>query len=135
MKNRRLAKGEVVEDEGALIQQSKRNTSFHYKVSFILWLFFCSLVHGKSFLQIVVNGKEHLICKSAFGSLHGIKKGRVNRIAALKVKSGVPPIDKRGQSEGSRVRKKSAELVEQVKAHINSFPLRGSHYSRKKNIS
>lgn len=47
-----------------------------------------------------------------------------------KTRNSAPPIDRRGKSEGSR-RNMSENLVNQVKDHINSFPKRISHYSRR----
>lgn len=61
---------------------------------------------------------------------HGIKNGRLRRLAESKSQCDVPPTDKRGKSIGSRARKKPTVVVEQIKAHISSFPIRISHYSR-----
>lgn len=77
-----------------------------------------------------MNGRDTFVCKGAFCGLHGIKKGRVNRVANHKLTCDTPPLDKRGKSMGSRIRKKGEEEINKIKLHIKSFPTRQSHYSR-----
>lgn len=59
--------------------------------------------------------QDYEVCKTAFCGLHGIKKGRIERLGNHKSKTGhsTPPIDRRGKSEGSR-RIMSENLVNQV---------------------
>lgn len=85
-----------------------------------------------SFFQVIIEGKDHKVCKMAFGGLYGIKFGRIDRIGNAKRDRSAPPQDKRGTSQGSRSRQISEELVTQVVNHIGSFPVRVSHYTRNK---
>lgn len=81
-----------------------------------------------------LNGHDIFVCKTAFCGLHGIKKGRVNRLANHKLTCDTPPLDKRGISMGSRIRKKGDEEINKIKEHIKRFPTRKSHYSRNKTL-
>lgn len=109
---------DLVSSDEEAVPIEPRPTTFKRKVSF----------------KYVVNiqCQEYEVCKTAFCGLHGIKKARVERLGNHKSKPGhsTPPIDRRGKSEGSR-RNMSENLVNQVKGHINSFPKRISHYSRR----
>ncbi|XP_050301120.1 uncharacterized protein LOC126739479 [Anthonomus grandis grandis] len=114
MKKRLLGKGHPIENiltDNELIQTSKRNSSFHYKI-------------------ILAAGREIMVCKKALAGLHGIKFGRIDRIGQAKKSNSAPPTDKRSLSEGSRVLKKPEALIQQIESHINSFPIRISHYTR-----
>lgn len=73
-----------------------------------------------------------MVCKKAFAGLHGIKFGRIDRIGLAKKNHSTPPRDKRGLSAGSRVLKKSDNQIRRIESHINSFPVRISHYTRNK---
>lgn len=74
------------------------------------------------------------MCKNALLAIHGIKKGRINRlINHLKV-NVTPPSDGRGR-HNNRPNQITPETVAQIRNHIMSFPKYKSHYSRSDNIS
>ena len=69
---------------------------------------------------------EHVVCREAFASLHGIGSKRVRR-AATCVAEGHTPKDQRGRHNNKRCI--SDDLRNMVDTHIISFPLRVSHYA------
>ena len=69
------------------------------------------------------------VCKQAFMSIHAISKKRLLRLLSHNMTT--PPRDMRGRHSNHIV--VSQSITEKIKAHINSFPRRQSHYSRKDN--
>lgn len=68
------------------------------------------------------------VCEGAFLSIHAIGRERLKRIKKLLV-AGVIPKDKRGQNiKGNII---DAETRELIREHINTFPVKESHYSGK----
>lgn len=89
--------------------------------------------HGAHFTyKVRIREKEMKLCKKAFLSLYGIKDPRLRRIRDSLMMIGASPIDKRG-SHKNRPNKYPEYITETIKAHIQSFPARQSHYSRRKN--
>ncbi|KAJ4445019.1 hypothetical protein ANN_06818 [Periplaneta americana] len=76
---------------------------------------------------------ELLVCKTAFCSLHGIDKSRVERLAKHLAQNVTSPSNLRGK-HGNRPHAVSENCIAQVDQHIRSFPRRKSHYSRTDNV-
>ncbi|KAJ4437603.1 hypothetical protein ANN_17748 [Periplaneta americana] len=76
---------------------------------------------------------ELLVCKTAFCSLHGIDKSRVERLAKHLALNLTSPPDLRGK-HGNRPHAVSENCIAQVDQYIRSFPRRKSHYSRTDNV-
>ena len=75
--------------------------------------------------------KDYKVCLVAFLSIHGIGLCRA-RFAHLKqTDSGTTIKDRRGTNPNAR--KFSNEIVNCVHEHIQSLPVRSSHYTRTKN--
>lgn len=71
--------------------------------------------------------EERVVCRSAFGSLHGIKPGRVKHVAMLTAKGEIP-IDGRGK-HNNRPHAYDPGMLKQIHNHIASYPVRKAHYS------
>lgn len=69
------------------------------------------------------------VCKQAFISLHGISHWQVQRLNTLLL-AAKSPKDLRGQ-HNNRPRAICNEWTEKIKEHIESFPVKVSHYSSK----
>lgn len=83
--------------------------------------------------KITCNTTSHQVCKSAFWSLYGIGRKKVDLIQKqIKMGNSAPSPDSRGK-HGSRPHRIEKEVVDFVKSHIQSFPAEESHYSRHKN--
>ncbi|XP_071056373.1 uncharacterized protein [Onthophagus taurus] len=78
--------------------------------------------------------KNFQICKNALLAIHGIKKGRIDRIINHLKNNATPPTDLRGRHY-NRPNKISQDIVDQIHNHILSFPKYKSHYSRNDNLS
>lgn len=72
------------------------------------------------------------VCKKAFASIHGISMKRVENVASQKISNDFVTVksDKRGKHH-NRPNRITEDLKKQVDNHIQSFPRRVSHYSRK----
>ncbi|KAL5241699.1 hypothetical protein ACI65C_013355 [Semiaphis heraclei] len=75
---------------------------------------------------------EYNVCKKALCSMHGITLSRVNRLQLCVKSNNLSPKDKRGKHV-KRTNIISDTILNQVSAHIKSFPARESHYSRESN--
>ena len=72
------------------------------------------------------------VCKGIFLRTYGISNGRIDRALQSQMKeSGSPHMDQRGRHEPKNKTPQSA--IDEVKAHISSFPKYRSHYSRRDN--
>lgn len=78
--------------------------------------------------------KNFQICKNALLAIHGIKKGRIDRLINHLKNNATPPTDLRGR-HNNRPNKISQDIVDQIHNHILSFPKYKSHYSRNDNLS
>ena len=70
------------------------------------------------------------MCQKAFGSLHGITRGRTIGVAGRVANSITSPQDMRGR-HNNRPKRIPEVVRHQIKDHIKSFPSKQSHYSRK----
>lgn len=66
-------------------------------------------------------------------SIHGITKGRLDRIANHLKQNVTAPTDKRGK-HSNRPNRIPEDIIKNIHEHILSFPKYKSHYSRKDNI-
>src|SRR5258705_9830807 len=82
--------------------------------------------------KVRVDEREAQVCALAFQSIYGINRGRVRYIQAHIVKYGTSPKGSRGRHQ-NRARKTDDQVLEAIKQHIQSFPARQSHYSRRDN--
>ena len=80
-----------------------------------------------------VKGERIQVCKDAFCQLHTIGKRRVEVISTKLVSGVLFSGDNRGL-HGSRPNAIRDEVKTQVREHIESFPVRESHYSRQDNL-
>ncbi|XP_054287369.1 uncharacterized protein LOC129003147 [Macrosteles quadrilineatus] len=88
-----------------------------------------SVAHESSFtFHVLVGEKRTKVCKKAFLSLYGIGDKKVRRLKNLLLK-GKSPRDLRGQQMNRKTFPK--DYTDQIKKHIESFPLKISHYSSK----
>lgn len=69
------------------------------------------------------------VCKQAFMSLHAISHIQVQRLTSI-ILSGKSSKDKRGK-HNNRPSKIKDEFIVKMKEHIESFPVKTSHYSSK----
>ena len=77
-------------------------------------------------------GESTRVCKVAFLTIFGVSSGRLNRaLKAQTITGGSPHTDLRGCHVPAN--KTSAEKLQFVNEHINSFPKYKSHYSRNDN--
>ncbi|KAJ4429772.1 hypothetical protein ANN_21976 [Periplaneta americana] len=74
-----------------------------------------------------VGFEEQVVCRSAFGSLHGIKPGRVKHVAMLTDKGEVP-VNGRGKHV-NRPHAYDLGMSKLIHDHIASYPVRKTHYS------
>ena len=75
------------------------------------------------------------VCKKLFLQTLGVSDGRVNRILLnQRLNGGVPQGDKRGKYEHTH-QQLPLNLIEEVKAHVRSFPTNMSHYTRSHSAS
>ncbi|CAG9769729.1 unnamed protein product [Ceutorhynchus assimilis] len=82
--------------------------------------------------EIRIKGTEHIICRQAFCSIHGITRHRTNRIGLTLKEKNSAPLDMRGKNN-NRPNKIPQNIIAAIDNHILSFPKRSSHYSREKN--
>lgn len=83
--------------------------------------------------KIQCNTNTYQVCKTAFCSLYGVGRKKVDLLQnQIKMGNSAPSPDSRGKHT-SRPHKIEEEVVNFVKAHIRSFPAEESHYSRHKN--
>lgn len=80
--------------------------------------------------NIKLEGKVNKVCKKAFINLYGISEKRVRRLAGL-IEAGKSPRENRGKSEGSRNKKVAGSICEKIHEHINTFPVKQTHYSNR----
>ena len=76
----------------------------------------------------MVDEKRLQVCRQAFLSLHAISQKRVRRLQTL-LALGRVPNDERGHQHNRK--EHSGEVIQEVVDHINSFPLKQSHYTDK----
>lgn len=84
--------------------------------------------------HVYIQGLNVKVCKVAFLSMHSISNGRLIRILDKKATSSVGQVDQRGLHDTRPNKIKEPEL-DNVRAHINRFPRRESHYSRADNAN
>lgn len=75
--------------------------------------------------------KDYKVCKEAFLAIHGIRKHRVLSAYSKQTAAGSTIKDRRGTNPNAK--KNSDEIVNCVHEHIQSLPVRSSHYTRTKN--
>lgn len=75
---------------------------------------------------VLVREVRTAVCRSAFCNLHAVTAERVKRIRNL-LAQGRRPVDMRGKSRSSNAMKNSEVLS--VMEHIESFPVKESHYA------
>lgn len=68
------------------------------------------------------------VCKTAFQSLFAVSPDRLRRLCNL-IKEGKLPVDQRGKHDSRRAI--PGPTCQQIVDHINSFPIKTSHYSSK----
>ncbi|XP_071050843.1 uncharacterized protein [Onthophagus taurus] len=71
--------------------------------------------------------EEVSVCRTAFMSIHGITKSKVEHLVRSLKMTGIAPKNKRGK-HNTRPRKLSPEVLNIIHDHIKSFPNRSSHY-------
>lgn len=87
-------------------------------------------IKTKTFSYFVRKGSErHPVCKTAFLHLHSITNSRLQRLNKLLV-SGQSPRDLRGK-HNHRPHVLPSDIVAKIKQHIESFPVKTSHYASK----
>lgn len=75
------------------------------------------------------------VCKTAFISLHGLSRGRLEYIVSkLKVGETIPQSDRRGKHQNHK-RKYTQDVVDNVHSFIGKLPRYQSHYSRNRNLA
>lgn len=83
----------------------------------------------RSFIvYVMVNGKKIKVCETAFLNLHAISKRRLRRIKELLVQNTTPR-ELRGQN--TKTHAISGEDQQKIREHIDSYPVKESHYSSK----
>ena len=84
------------------------------------------------FFYVKKGGVSVRVCKKAFLNMHSVANGRLDRALKAQVDAGgTLHCDQRGRHEpGNKTR---PEVIDDIKAHINSFPKYKSHYSREDN--
>ena len=80
---------------------------------------------------VYYNDKKYQVCKVAFLSIHGIGRKRANIAYNKKTETGTTIKDQRGTNPN--LKKISGPKLECVHKHIQSLPVRSSHYTRYKN--
>ena len=75
--------------------------------------------------------KDYKVCKVAFVSIHGIGVGRARSAHLKQTDAGSTIKDRRGTNPNPK--KFADEIVNCVHEHIQSLPVRSSHYTRTKN--
>lgn len=70
-------------------------------------------------------GKQK-VCKDAFKSVHGVTADRIRRLTKLLAEGKVPK-DLRGLSKPGN--SKPREIIDKIKSHIGSFPVKEAHYT------
>lgn len=77
---------------------------------------------------VLVVDTRHEVCKNAYLNLHGTTDKRIRRIRSLLV-AGKSPHDRRGSNiKGNTM---PADEIVKLREHIDSFPVKQSHYSGK----
>jgi hypothetical protein len=88
-----------------------------------------SQLKSKSFIyHSIVGNVRTRVCREAFFSLHAVTDKRVKRLRGLLV-NGQIPVDKRGKAKSANAM--SGDELAKVHEHINTFPVKESHYSGK----
>jgi hypothetical protein len=84
-----------------------------------------------NFYNFVVRGQKVSVCKQCFMAVLNETDRFIRDAIAKKMEtlSGVTPEDKRGSAAPAN--KLSDEVINDIKAHINSYPRYQSHYSRR----
>ena len=77
---------------------------------------------------LTVNGTKVVVCKTAFASILGIGRNRIDHAYKSMTPSACLIPDQRGKNE-KKIRI-SQEKMQLVKSHITSIPVTGSHYRR-----
>lgn len=84
------------------------------------------------FLYVKKGAVSTRVCKKAFLNMHSVSNGRLDCALKAQVDDGVAlHCDQRGRHEPGN--KTKPEVIDHIKAHINSFPQYKSHYSRAEN--
>lgn len=105
--------------EKCTIQRQRSNATKHKSASYKF--------------KITCKAITHQICKSALCSLYGVGRKKVELLQnQVKAGKSAPSPDSRGKHY-SRPHRTEDEVINFVKAHIQSFPAEQSHYSHNKN--
>ena len=80
---------------------------------------------------IFCKGTSYIVCKEAFLSIHSIGKQRVENAFKKKTANGSLIKDQRGRLPNPNAH--SPEVINCIHEHIQSMPVRSSHYTRDKN--
>lgn len=78
--------------------------------------------------RVSCSSGAYSVCKKAFASIHGISENRIRRLYNL-LSQGKSPIDMRGKQRPGNA--KSDQVILMVCNHIESFPIKSSHYSNR----
>lgn len=85
---------------------------------------------SSNFSYFILHKSERVpVCKQAFMSIHGVSHIQVQRLTTLLV-TEKSPRDLRGL-HNNRPQAKSEDVIAKIRDHIESFPLKVSHYSTK----
>lgn len=77
-------------------------------------------------------GRHIQVCRKTFSQIFAISHSRV-QILVEKKKKGLNTVsDQRGKS--TKTRRYTADVREEIKTHIDSFPREENHYSRSKSV-
>lgn len=76
--------------------------------------------------EISTSSGKYRVCETSFVNIHGITNERVRRLITL-LSQGKCPIDKRGRCTPGNA--KDGIVIDSVKEHISSFPVKIAHYS------
>lgn len=88
-----------------------------------------SVEHGSSYTFHVMFGEKRIkVCKTAYLGLYALGDKKVRILKALLLK-GKSPKDLRGKQMNRKTFPQ--HHIQQIKDHIQSFPLKTSHYSSK----
>lgn len=83
----------------------------------------CSFFH-----YVYIDGQKRKVCQNAFISLHGIGLKRLKRIKSLLQRNSTPH-DKRGTNPKKNAIPEEENIL--IRQHIESFPIKETHYSNK----
>lgn len=80
--------------------------------------------------HVLLQGKKIQVCRKAFFRLYDVSDKKIRRIRTL-FKAGETPKDMRGRKCSAN--KKTADVLKLIHDHIESFPVKTTHYAAKQN--